>query len=66
MAITRTTSTTIATVNIDDDCAIELTLYAGRERFMRTLTVDEAEQYAAEIAAVAAEARGYASEEAAA
>ena len=66
MAITRATSTTIATVDIDDDCAIELTLYVGREKFARTLTIDEAEQYAAEITAVAAEARSYAAEEAAA
>ena len=66
MAITRTTSTTIATVEIDDDCAIELTLYVGREKFTRTLTIDEAEQYAAEITTVTAEARSYAAEEAAA
>lgn len=66
MAITRTTSATIATVDIDDDCAIELTLYVGREKFSRTLTIDEADEYAAEIAAKVAEARSYAAEGAAA
>ena len=63
MSITRTSITTIASVDVDDDGQVELTVSAGRtERTRVTITPNEAREFAHELVLAAAEATAYLAE----
>lgn len=65
MSITRTNITTIASVDVDDDGQVELTVSAGRtERTRITITANEAREFAHELVLAAAEATAYLTERA--
>lgn len=60
MAITRTHTTTIAAVDVDDDGGVVLTVRANRTDTTRiTVTTDEARQLANDLTTAAADAADY-------
>lgn len=65
MAITRTHTTTLASVDIDDDGQIEVTVRANRTDTTRvTITANEARDFAHELVLAANESTAYLAEQA--
>lgn len=65
MSITRTNITTIASVDVDDEGQVELTVSASRtERSRITITANEAREFAHELVIAANEATAYLAERA--
>jgi hypothetical protein len=65
MAITRTHVTTLASVDVDDDGAVELTVAASRiDRTRVTITPAEARAFAGDLVAAADEADAFIAEQA--